>query len=283
MSMTTTIKNYLVGHLAYHPPPEPTYTFNKNNMHYLIIDDLKYIVLYFQPLPSSGITLNTLGDDKRSVLLFSHGNADDLGAYFNYCRNLSTQTNCHVLTYDYFNYGHSSKSDNSEDCLLRPIHAVYKFLSKKNCDIFLVGKSIGTVPSIEAAANAKNQTHLKGLILISPLASGVRCLSVAHYLPNFLLHSCDTVFGNSIQRIKSVKCPVLFLHGLQDQIVPCENTSLLYDTLAQSNPLANLTLPVFFGSLKNPGTHSNLEDNFEQTFFKALNNFIHPVLSEKID
>lgn len=248
-------------------------------MQYVFERDLRSIIVYFQSVPQSGVTLNTLGPESKPVILFSHGNADDIGAYFNYCRDLATSTKCHVLTYDYYNYGLSSTASTSEDMLLEASEAVFKFLKSKNVQIIVYGKSIGTVPSIFLAADS----NVIGLVLVSPLASGVRCLNISHFMTKKMLNSFDSFFGDSISRIKKVKCPVIFFHGLQDTVIHCENTSILYSELCKSPFQAHneSELPHFFGTYKNPGTHQNLETTFRSEFFSCLTRFVNRIISQK--
>ena len=46
--------------------------------------------------------------DPKFVVLFSHGNAEDLGDTCHICFALATLLNCNVITYDYSGYGISS-------------------------------------------------------------------------------------------------------------------------------------------------------------------------------
>lgn len=242
-------------------------------MKYLFERDLHSVCIYFQPIPASNVTLSTLQDDDKPVILFSHGNAEDMGAYFDYCRMLASELGCHVLTYDFYNYGLSSPAPSTEDALLECASRVFDFLKDMKKQIFVMGKSIGTVPSIFLAAENKN-SGIVGLILVSPLASGVRCLSISHLFTTSMLKSLDGVFGDSLERIKRVTCPVLFLHGLQDTVIPPDNTNALYAALTKSLSTQEHTLPKFFGTKKNPGTHDNLEIVFKKDFMQEIRNFI---------
>lgn len=266
-------KNYFISNMAFHPPDNSSYTFNPATMKYLFERDLRNILIYFQPVPNSNVSLDTLHEDNTPVILFSHGNAEDVGAYFQYCRWLANKTKCHVLTYDFYNYGLSSAGPSTEDSLLECANTVFEYLLKMRKQIFIVGKSIGTVPSIYLAAQTKDKNIL-GLILISPLASGVRCLSISHFFSQSMLNSLDGVFGDSLSRIQHVTCPVLFFHGLQDTVVPSSNTDALYAALVSTLSTQEHTLPKFFGTKKQPGTHDNLETTFEKDVVKELYNFI---------
>lgn len=280
------IKDYCVAQLAFHPPQTCTYTFNPTNMKYLIEPELKEVLIYFQPIPDSGVTfqnIETLKYDERPVILFSHGNAEDVGSYFNYCRWMANKFNCHVLTYDYYNYGLSSTASCSEESLLEAATSVYKYLKKLNVKLCLVGKSIGTVPSIFIASTFNNDENILGLILISPLASGIRCLSISHFLTESMVSSFDSIFGDSLSRIKDVNCLVLFLHGLQDTVISSDNTSVLYSALTTANKKKAHPLPKFFGSAKKPATHCNLETVFEESFVRHLQNFLAHIIPEKKD
>lgn len=91
-------------------------------------------------------------------------------------------------------------------------------------DVVLFGRSLGSGPTVELA---RRQPKVAGVILQSPLTSGIRtkcCGCVA-----WALCCCD-VFP-SIDKAPHIEPIVLIMHGLVDTVVPCENGQTLYEAL----------------------------------------------------
>jgi pimeloyl-ACP methyl ester carboxylesterase len=109
----------------------------------------------------------------RFTLLFSHGNAVDLGQMSSFYIGLGQRINCNILSYDYSGYGESSGSP-SEGNLYADIDAAWQAARLKYNlspeSIVLYGQSIGTVPTIDLAS----KFECAAVILHSPLTSGMR-------------------------------------------------------------------------------------------------------------
>ena len=79
---------------------------------------------------------------RRRVLLYSHGNAIDIGAMVNNMIFLSTELDCDIISYDYEGYGYSNGVASSKN-LPRDLMAVYKYALEyypRNA-IYLIGES----------------------------------------------------------------------------------------------------------------------------------------------
>uniref|UniRef100_A0A1I7XR90 Hydrolase_4 domain-containing protein n=1 Tax=Heterorhabditis bacteriophora TaxID=37862 RepID=A0A1I7XR90_HETBA len=111
--------------------------------------------------------------DAHFTLLFSHGNAVDLGQMASFYWGLGSRLNCNVFSYDYSGYGCSTGKP-SEKNLYADITAAFETLKTKfgvPADrVILYGQSIGTVPSVDLAS----REEVGALILHSPLMSGMR-------------------------------------------------------------------------------------------------------------
>jgi len=109
----------------------------------------------------------------RFTILFSHGNAVDLGQMSSFYLGLGSRINCNIFSYDYSGYGCSSGKP-SEKNLYADIDAAWKTLRTKYGvspeNIILYGQSIGTVPTIDLAS----RYEVGAVILHSPLMSGMR-------------------------------------------------------------------------------------------------------------
>lgn len=109
----------------------------------------------------------------RFTILFSHGNAVDLGQMSSFYLGLGTRINCNIFSYDYSGYGVSSGKP-SEKNLYADIEAAWHALRTRYGispeHIILYGQSIGTVPTVDLAA----KYEVGAVVLHSPLMSGMR-------------------------------------------------------------------------------------------------------------
>lgn len=174
-----------------------------------------YIAALLYKLPDSEITPNT------KTILYSHGNAADIGAMSGMQAMLAKNLKCNVLVYDYSGYGESGGMP-MEKNTYRDVKLVYEWLvkhvTKHEHNVILYGQSVGSGPSCYLASRRSN---VGGLVLHSPFTSGMRVLTPSRAL------SCLDIFPN-IDRIKKVKCPVFVIHGLKDREVACEHGMALH-------------------------------------------------------
>ena len=154
----------------------------------------------------------------RYTLLFSHGNAEDLGDDLEFLESLQ-QAGFAVLAWDYRGYG-TSEGAPSERTLYSDGQAVYDYLVRELKTpperILVFGRSLGSVPAVDLAA----RQPVAGLILEGGLTSGQRVL-----LP-FPLFPFDR-FRN-LERMGRVRCPVLVIHGTADEVIPFRHGEALF-------------------------------------------------------
>ena len=109
----------------------------------------------------------------KFTILFSHGNAVDIGQMSSFYYALSTRLDCNIFTYDYSGYG-VSDGHPSEKNLYSDIQAAWNALRTRYgispSNIILYGQSIGPVPTIDLAS----KYDCAGVILHAPLMSGMR-------------------------------------------------------------------------------------------------------------
>ena len=88
----------------------------------------------------------------RFTLLFSHGNATDLGQMRDQLARLSSTLGVDVLAFDYSGYGRSSGSPSETNCYA-DINAAYVYLvgfcGLAPSDIILYGQSVGSGPTVD--------------------------------------------------------------------------------------------------------------------------------------
>lgn len=157
------------------------------------------------------------------VVLFSHGNAEDIGQNRAFFQQYQMQ-GVGILGYDYRGYGLSSGKP-SETNTYRDILAAYTYLiHEKKIDpsqIIVHGRSVGSGPSVWLAANYP----VGGLILESPFVSAFRVRTHWPIIP------FDKY--NNLARIKNIDCPLLVIHGQNDRIVGFWHGQRLYEAAAE--------------------------------------------------
>jgi pimeloyl-ACP methyl ester carboxylesterase len=163
----------------YQPPPT---SYQRASVHFIkTVRGDRLDLRCISPCGSS-MSLHCNYADSRPVVLYSHGNATDLGGCHDVSETIASMLDAHVIVYDYPNYGVSSKTRMCESVLNSSIEAVYsRFceLEIPQSKIILIGQSLGSVPTLFLASRvyAKYAT----IVLISPLASAFRTEAIHQY------------------------------------------------------------------------------------------------------
>ncbi|KAJ4710680.1 alpha/beta hydrolase domain-containing protein 17B-like [Melia azedarach] len=156
------------------------------------------------------------------TVLYSHGNAADLGQMYHIFTELSVHLNVNLMGYDYSGYGHSSGKPSEQDTYA-DIEAAYKCLEEtygvKEEDIILYGQSVGSGPALELAVRLP---RLRAVILHSPILSGLRVMYPVKRTFWFDIYK-------NIDKIPLVECPVLVIHGTEDEVVDFSHGKQLWE------------------------------------------------------
>ena len=160
----------------------------------------------------------------RHTILYSHGNAEDIGDLRAFLADLR-EAGFSVLAYDYRGYGMSSRRVPSERSAYRDLAAAYEHLTGAlgvpPGRVILHGRSLGGGIASELAS----RRPAAGLILESTFVSAFR---VAIPRPIFPFDRFATA-----GRLRNVRCPVLVIHGTRDQVIPPWHGAAL---LERANP-----------------------------------------------
>ncbi|KAG8454558.1 hypothetical protein GDO86_000975 [Hymenochirus boettgeri] len=158
----------------------------------------------------------------RFTVLFSHGNAVDLGQMTSFYLDLGSRINCNIFSYDYSGYGASSGRP-SEKNLYADIDAAWYALRTRYGispeNILLYGQSIGTVPTVDLAS----RYECAAVILHSALTSGMRVV-----LPDIKKTYCFDAFTN-IEKVSKITSPVLIMHGTEDEVIDFSHGLALFE------------------------------------------------------
>jgi abhydrolase domain-containing protein 17 len=205
---------------------------------YIGVDE-KYITDYFEVFYAKTKMKNNIAclhikcskkNDSKYTILFSHGNAADLGMLTGFYLRIVNLLNVNLFSYDYSGYGKSSGRA-SEKNLYADIESAYLILLEKYNlkpeNVILYGQSIGTAPTVDLATKIEPA----GVVLHSPLMSGIRLL-----FPVKRTWICDAF--PIIDKISKIKSPTLVIHGTSDEIINFSHGLQIYEHL--ENPVEPL-------------------------------------------
>ncbi len=201
----------------------------------------------------SAIHLKTEGPSK--TLIYSHGNAEDIWDRA-WMLTRFREHGLSVLAYDYPGYGMSSGHPD-EQSVYTAAEAAYRYLTEKAGvrpeDIIIYGRSIGSGPSCYLA---QMHPEVGGLVIECGFTSITRVVTRIRIYP-------FDAFPN-IRRIGDISCPVLFIHGDRDEIVPFSHAQQMYERA--NDPKYCYWVP--------GGDHANLEGCAGEAYWESLEKFV---------
>lgn len=149
------------------------------------------------------------GEPSPYVLIYSPGNAQDLGQIVDYAHRF-TQLGVNVIGYEYPGMGYTP-GEPSEATVYEAINGVYDYvlntLQVSPQHVLLYGFSLGGGPSVELAS----KKPVGGVILEGTFASAFRVMTYYRLLP-------WDAFDN-LSKIRHIKAPILIIHGSADTTV----------------------------------------------------------------
>ncbi len=164
-----------------------------------------------------------------ATILHCHGNGGNITNTAWYGDKL-TDDGFDVLVFDYRGYGRSNGDVTDEWALDADGDAAYNYLlterGVKPEKLVLYGMSLGSTVAIDVAS----RKPVGALVVESGLSSademGAHALPI---LPGFLRMLAKNRFESS-RKIANVHCPVLVVHGTNDQTIPVEQGRKLFDS-----------------------------------------------------
>lgn len=239
----------LIADFAIFHPPKPTNFKESDSTHNIKVGN-KTIKATYLPAPNS-----------EYVLLYSHGNAEDLGMMhpiFEYYQ----QRGYAIFAYDYQGYG-LSEGKVSEHNTYQDIYAAYRYMiDTLKIDpnrIIVYGRSLGGGPTLELAKNH----DVGAVILESTFTTAFRVIT--HY-PIFPYDK----FRN-IKKISKINAPVLVIHGDDDTIISIYHGKRLYKKALQ--PKMSFWVQ--------EADHNDLLQVAGESYWQALDIFIDSIKTQK--
>ncbi|MEB3335863.1 MAG: alpha/beta hydrolase [Leptolyngbyaceae bacterium] len=183
--------------LLFRPPPS-SYSDTPEILKLTVKNGQKISAIYL-PNPSATYTL-----------LYSHGNAEDLGDNQFHFQELRDRGFA-IFAYDYQGYG-TSQGKPSEGNTYQDIDAAYDYLTSTlkvpPQRIIAYGRSVGSGPTVDLAA----RKPVAAVILETPFITAFRVITRIPILP-------FDKFDN-LSKIKKIRVPLLIIHGTADRVVP---------------------------------------------------------------
>ncbi|KAF5763574.1 putative serine aminopeptidase, S33, alpha/Beta hydrolase [Helianthus annuus] len=254
------VTSSIAAKFAFFPPTPPSYTVEDDGGGQLVIPEVPrregVDVLKLRTKKGNEIVTVYIKHPKaNATLLYSHGNAADLGQMFELFVELSLRLRVNLVGYDYSGYGQSTGKP-SECNTYADVDAVYKCLKEKygvkDDQLIVYGQSVGSGPTIDLASRIPD---LRGVVLHSPILSGLRVLYPVKRTYWFDIYK-------NIDKIGLVNCPVLVIHGTADEVVDHSHGKQLWELCKNKYEPLWLT----------GGGHCNLE--FYPEFIRHLKKFV---------
>ncbi len=204
--------------LVFYPPPS-SYRDSARILKIPGRDGVRFSAVYL-PNPAA-----------RYTLLFTHGNAEDIGHNFDFLERMQA-AGFSVFAWDYRGYG-TSEGRPSEQALYQDSEAAYEYLTTTlkvpGERIMPLGRSLGGAAATHIAANRP----VAALILESTFTSGQKMLTPVRIFP------FDRYLN--LERVGKIRCPVLVIHGTADTTIPFRHGEALF--AAASEPKRSFWVP----------------------------------------
>jgi fermentation-respiration switch protein FrsA (DUF1100 family) len=164
----------------------------------------------------------------RHTLLIFHGNAGNISHRVDWIRLLHS-LDVHVMIVDYRGYGRSEGKPFEAGLYLDAL-AAYDWWARERAGdrskLILLGESLGGAVAVDLAS----KVSVDGIVLQSTFSSA---WDVARkMIPIGLLQPLTGIRFDSAAKMETIRCPKLFIHGNQDDIIPIALGRKLYNAAA---------------------------------------------------
>jgi abhydrolase domain-containing protein 13 len=163
------------------------------------------------------------GNNSNITVLMFHGNAGNIGHRLPIARMLVNYIGCNVLMLEYRGYG-ASTGEPDETGLTLDGYTGLKYLRERaetrDHRYIVYGQSLGGAVSIKLVAKNQDDGDIAGLILENTFLSMRKLIPSIIPPTKYLTLLCHQVWPSDSILPTITKVPILFLSGLQDEMVP---------------------------------------------------------------
>jgi fermentation-respiration switch protein FrsA (DUF1100 family) len=194
----------------------------------------------------------------RTTLIYCHGNRGSIADRIGIFRQL-LRTKVNVFAFDYRGYGRSTGAP-TERGLFADVRAAIDLMTERGHGLeclVLFGHSLGGAVAIDGAWHRP----VGGLVV---QASFTQLKDMArHRYPDLPMHWITSNNFRSIEKVRQLRLPKLFIHGTADEVVPYAHGEILYEAAAA---------PKSFLSVPDAG-HHDIPDVGGRRYFQRLSRF----------
>ncbi|KAI1323244.1 alpha/beta-hydrolase [Xylariaceae sp. FL0255] len=202
----------------------------------------------------------------NTTMLMFHGNAGNIGHRLPIARMLINYIGCNVLMTEYRGYGLSTGEPDEKGLTLDGQTALDYLRNRaetRNHKFIVYGQSLGGAVSIKLVAKNQHGGDIVGLILENTFTS-MRSLIPSVIPPaKYLAMLCHQVWPSDSILPTITEVPILFLSGLQDEIIPPSHMRKLFEIT---------TSPTKIWKPLPGGDHNS--SVLEEGYFEAISEFV---------
>ncbi len=177
--------------------------------------------------------------EPRGAVLFCHGNAGNVSHRLNSLK-LFHDLGLTALAFDYRSYGRSDGTV-SETGTYADVRAAWRFLVEgrgiRPERIVLFGRSLGAAVAVELA------THVNPAALVAESAFTSAAELGKRYYPWLPVNLLLRIHYDSASRVSRIAAPKLFIHSVDDEIIPFDLGRRLFEAAAEPKRLLQIRGP----------------------------------------
>lgn len=266
-------RNRVTQKLLYFPPSPPMYTIENDTFWCVDIDEnnVKHSPISppdmaFTKIPTAaGNHIATLflptSPPSPLTILFSHGNAADLGAMKPFLQAMARKLNANIFAYDYSGYGLSTGVPTPRNTLL-DAEAAFDYMVKtypaETQQVIVYGQSLGSAPTTWLGKTRPEK--VSGVVVHSGLGSALRCIRPVR-------DTCWYDIFPNVDWVRDVQAPLFVIHGTNDQGIHVRHG----ETMVKNAQRPYQPWYVLGGG------HNDIELNFRTMYYRKLKNFVTDV------
>eukprot|EP00344_Euplotes_crassus_P007281 CAMPEP_0196999336 /NCGR_PEP_ID=MMETSP1380-20130617/4556_1 /TAXON_ID=5936 /ORGANISM="Euplotes crassus, Strain CT5" /LENGTH=258 /DNA_ID=CAMNT_0042416243 /DNA_START=140 /DNA_END=916 /DNA_ORIENTATION=+ len=248
-------------------PEQNPATFKSPTEHEMEFEDV--YVTTKDHIKLHGWFIKTEQDPKSSpTIIFFHANAGNIGFRLPNIVGLVKKSEVNVLIVGYRGYGHSQGKPTEAD-LKMDTQSVFDWALEheqiNNDKIYLFGRSLGGAVATYLAS--KTQDKIKGLILENTFTSIPDMVDHIFKYLSALKGLILRIEWNSLELIKELKVPILFISGQADQLIPPFQMQTLYSNAKKSVKTEMMEIE--------HGTHNESWMQAGDVYFHRIKDFCH--------
>jgi uncharacterized protein len=211
--------------------------------------------------------------EARATFVWFHGNAGNISDRLLNIKLLHDRIKTNIFIFDYRGYGRSEGTASEEGTYLDGAAAIQYLLRRDDAgahQLVLFGRSLGAAVAAEMATRFNSL----GLILESPFVS-IREMARAIF-PSLPIGWLLRTRYDTMEKVRTVKTPLLILHGDRDETVPFAQGKRIFEVAPQPKRFHRIV----------GASHNDTFIVGGENYFGALREFIESTLAsaeQKID